>query len=255
MGFMNRLEWYRTALNSLGPASLIRRQYQRARGPIDRPHKLTSKALRHPVCARPATSDYLVFDQIFVEQQYRCLDTAHIQTGGLIIDCGANVGYASAYFLSRYPTCVVVAVEPEQSNFEMLERNVRPYRNSCIAIQGAVWPHPEDVVTLKPTGKGEEWGFKVQRIDGLKNVRTFTIQDLIPRGFNRISLLKIDIEGAEIELFKTRPERWLGLVDNIVVELHGTEAERVFHEAIAPYGFNISRFGELTVCLRDQNSL
>ena len=42
-------------------------------------------------------------------------------------------------------------------------------------------------------------------------------------------------------------------VDSIVIELHGDKAESIFHEAIAPYGFAISRCDELTVCLSTES--
>jgi len=67
-------------------------------------------------------------------------------------------------------------------------------------------------------------------------------------GFNRISILKLDIEGAELNLFKSNTE-WLELVDNLVIELHGTECSEVFFKAISGCGFKISTSGELTVCL------
>jgi FkbM family methyltransferase len=247
---VNRLKWYRSAARELGVSPLIRRQVQRRFGAPGGIYKLTAKTLSHPVFARRGTSDWAVFDQIFVEHQYRCLDGARIAKDGLIVDCGANVGYATAYFMSRYPTCVVVAVEPDQSNFIMLKRNICQYPQSgCIPILGAVWPHAQDTIALADGLPGEEWGRKVKRVDAPTGINTFRIPDLLLNGHTRIALLKIDIEGAEIELFKTGPERWLDIVDNIVIELHGSEAERVFHVAIAPFGFDVFRHGELTVCL------
>ena len=53
------------------------------------------------VYCRAHTSDLGVFRQIFIDREYRCLDD--VQEPRLIVDCGANVGYASAYFLARHP--------------------------------------------------------------------------------------------------------------------------------------------------------
>src|SRR5262249_23010632 len=121
-----RAQWYREAAINLGLPQLIRRQITRAIGSQGL-HKLTSKLLQFPVYARPGTSDYAVFDQIFVENQYKFLPD--LPERSLIIDCGANVGYSAAYFLSRYPLSTVVAVEPERGNFDMLMRNIAPYRS------------------------------------------------------------------------------------------------------------------------------
>jgi hypothetical protein len=67
-------------------------------------------------------------------------------------------------------------------------------------------------------------------------------------GAQRISLLKIDIEGSEIDLFRS-DTTWLRQVDNIVIELHGDEARDTFFCKIDKSRFEISTCDELTVCL------
>ena len=67
--------------------------------------------------------------------------------------------------------------------------------------------------------------------------------------FKRISILKIDIEGAELELFASNSIEWLNLADNIVIELHGQKCSDAFFAAIDATRYDISTCGELTVCL------
>jgi hypothetical protein len=82
-----------------------------------------------------------------------------------------------------------------------------------------------------------------------------TIPDILKKsGQERISLLKIDIEGAEIDLFKSGTEEWLDRVDNIVIELHGHDCEEAFFGKIDRSRFAISRCDELTVCLGSEAS-
>src|SRR5690349_7835620 len=107
---MTRTEWYGTAFQSLGFASLVRRQFQKRLTSSTQLMKLTSRYLDRPVYARHNTTDLAVFDLIFVEREYRCIDG--FELSGLVLDCGANVGYSSAYFLSKYPKCHVIAIEP-----------------------------------------------------------------------------------------------------------------------------------------------
>jgi hypothetical protein len=66
--------------------------------------------------------------------------------------------------------------------------------------------------------------------------------------FDRISILKVDIEGAEEIVFASNYEKWLHKVDNLVIELHGEQCEAVFQNAVAGRGFEVSRCDELTVC-------
>jgi FkbM family methyltransferase len=208
--------------------------------------------LSHPVFARPGTSDFLVFDQIFVQREYRCLN--QVSNPKLILDCGANVGYSSAYFLSKYPECYVIGVEPDASNFAILQKNLDYYRGRYHAIRAAVWPRAENLrFDNFFSDAGQEWARRVEEVaadtPSAEFIKTVDISTLIHFSkFDRVSILKIDIEGAEFELFSSSVE-WLDFVDNIVIELHGEECRDVFLKAMNGRRFNISTFGELTVCV------
>ncbi len=216
------------------------------------PFTLYSKDAQFPVLCRPKTSDLKVFDQIFVGREYRCLDEA--DDGGLIIDCGANVGYSSAFFLSRFRRSNVIAVEPDSMNFAMLEKNLTPYGERVSAICSAVWSHPAGLVLEEETaGDGQEWSRTVREArDGETPMMMATdIGSLLNNsGYDRISILKVDIEGAEKVVFGSNYEKWIDKVDNLVIELHSDECRSVFMSAIADQGFRLSECDELTVCRR-----
>lgn len=236
---MNRTEWYRRTLAAIGPVNLVKLQLGMKAGS---PH------LRHPVEIRPGTSDKGVFGQIFIDREYRCLDgLLNVST---ILDCGANVGYSAAYMLSRYKTARLFAVEPDSANLAVLKRNIAPYADRATCLHGAVWDRETTLQFDETTvGVGDEWGRQLK--EGSGNVPAFDIPALMKlANFSRVGLLKIDVEGAEREIFSSNTDKWLPLVDNIVIELHGDEASHVFHKAIEPYGFDISSCDELTVCLK-----
>src|SRR5207248_8916260 len=71
---------------------------------------LFTKFSRHRLICRLRTSDLAAFRQILISQDYAALDQT--QNVGLIVDCGAYVGYSSAYFLSAFPNSQLVAIEP-----------------------------------------------------------------------------------------------------------------------------------------------
>lgn len=58
-------------------------------------------------------------------------------------------------------------------------------------------------------------------------------------GFDRISILKIDIEGAEAIIFSSDYESWIGKVENLVIELHNDECRTAFRKAISGIDFDI----------------
>jgi FkbM family methyltransferase len=245
MGF-SRSEFYKTSLQNLGLLSLVRMQLQRKFAKKDE-MLLTSKMLAHPVIARRNTSDITAFHQVFVAREYGCVD--HVIEPRLIVDCGANVGYSSAYFLSRFPRCSIVAIEPDQDNYAVLQRNVYNYKNRCRTIQRAVWWRQEILHFKQPPVRGSEWGRAVGPLsNGNESVSSLTIPMLLKSAPSpRISILKIDIEGAEEELFSHDTE-WLDSVDYIVIELHNDDCRRAFFKAVDPWIMKVTTCGELTCC-------
>jgi FkbM family methyltransferase len=221
---------------------------------------LTSPWARYPLRCRPNSSDPFVFVQVFIDREFACLDD--VIEAGLIIDCGANVGYSAAYFLSRFPGCDLIAVEPDESNYRLLVQNLAPYGPSVRTIHSAVWSQAARLKIWEGTYRdGREWTRQVQPCGpdepgGFEAVDIGTL--LRESGRQRISILKIDIEGAEAVVFADNFEPWIGLVDNLVIELHDDSmfgnATSVFAHATEGQGFSMSKHGELTVCRRPKSA-
>ena len=168
---------------------------------------------------RLTTSDVGVFREVFSEKAYDLgFLNLHPST---IIDGGANVGYASVFFAITYPQARVFAIEPEESNFEMLLRNVRFYRN-IIPIHAALW-HKEEELQILDTGAIKA-AFQTVISTKEKNsniVNVLTVDRLMDLGkIDTIDIFKIDIEGAEKELFSANYEKWLEKTNVIIIELH-----------------------------------
>jgi hypothetical protein len=74
-------------------------------------------------------------------------------------------------------------------------------------------------------------------------------------GFERVSLLKIDIEGAEAVVFNAPNLSWLDRVDNIAIELHDDSqfgmAAPIFWRAVQDRGFSFIKRGELVIGMRE----
>jgi FkbM family methyltransferase len=226
---------------------------QKTRGRLfkaTQPYKLSPKNAEYPLVCRANTSDIHVFGQIFIDREYSCLDT--LSNVDLIIDCGANVGYSSAYFLTHFPKCSVISVEPDPYNFALLETNLSPYNERVKIVNSGVWSHP---VGLKIQYRGDGWATQVRECkpDEVPDMQATDIGTLLREsGRDRISILKIDIEGAEAIVFARNYESWLPYVDNIVIELHDNTSfgrvSDIFFNAISNRPFDISGYGELTVC-------
>ncbi len=178
--------------------------------------------IRHAYHLRIPSSDVDVFRQIFIEREY---DFEARRSPSTIIDAGANIGLASIYFANRFPDARIIAIEPEASNYSVLEINIRPYRN-ITPIRAALW-HRDEIVNLVDPDLGK-WGFmtrgsgenETDHGSHLYHVEGVTVTTIMNRfGIDRLDILKIDIEGAEREVF-SEAAPWLGRVDALIVELH-----------------------------------
>jgi FkbM family methyltransferase len=197
------------------------------------------------------SSDRKALHQIFIEEEYEPL--ALVQPAA-ILDLGANVGYSSAYFLSKYPTARVVAVEPDPQNYALCCRNLSPFRGRATVINGAVWPERTSLVLVRGGFRdGREWATQVRPAapaEGeVAQVEGYDVATLIGlAGASEIDLLKIDIEGSERALFERDTEKWLPNIRNICVELHDEDSKAVFVRALSRYSYECLLSGELTVC-------
>lgn len=199
---------------------------------------------------RKNTSDEKVFWQIFVEKE---LDIDYKIEPKLIIDGGANIGASTLWFAKKFPAAQIIAVEPEESNFKILLKNCGMLPNVKL-IKAALW-NKNTELKIKNTGLGK-WGFAVEEAapNDKKKITAVTLDKILAdSGLEEISILKLDIEGSEKELFSTDYANWLGKTKILIIELHeqlrpGTE--QAFRSAIAKYSFTESRNGEKIVLIK-----
>ena len=253
------LKAFAISFKVLGVRNAARFWLQRLGVPLERGGEnitLRARYCSHPLYARPGTTDAFVFRNIFLERHYACVDA--LEGVGAIVDCGANVGYSAAYFLTMYPHATLVAVEPDAENYEMLKLNTAPYAERITTIRAGVWSHVTTLVMSDGAYRGgREWSRQVReaRSGEAGGFPAVDVASLLRQsGHERISILKMDIEGAEAVVFSEGYESWLALVDTIVIELHDDsvfgDGSRVFADAISRQSFDVRRVHDLTVCTR-----
>ncbi|OYP37477.1 FkbM family methyltransferase [Rhodopirellula sp. MGV] len=141
----------------------------------------------------------------------------------VIIDCGANIGLAVRYWLSRFNSPVITAIEPDPAIFAVLEQNCG-MRQGVKLLQAAV---AETAGTATFRSSGDDAGhLNLERKDAIGpnevTVETIRLSELIREIDRPIDFLKIDIEGAETLVLKEASHE-LGRVQNLFVEYHGYE--------------------------------
>jgi len=203
------------------------------------------KGYKHPIYLRTNTSDILVFLQVFVQKEY---ELNLKQNPKFIIDGGANIGLTTIYLKNSFPDATLLSIEPESGNFKILEKNCEEYSN-VTPINAALWSH-ETTLQIE-NNYDSEWSFSTTPKSENKNssgVVAKTIEGLIlEHDLPKIDLVKIDIEGAEKELFKSGNLDWLNNTDELIIELHDGMAEdvtKIFFNALNDHSYQMVTSGE-----------
>jgi FkbM family methyltransferase len=201
----------------------------------------------HPVTIRGGkSSDGFAFYQILVMKDFDILND--LGSPKLIIDAGANIGMSSLYFLNRYPSVRVVAVEPNPETFELCRVNLAAYSDRVVFVKGAVWSSCGRVALVR---EEVEWNSHVVPGDGNSetSVDSFDVTSLIAAGGGgSVDFLKVDIEGGEAEVFGKNSETWLPSVKNIAIEFHGDDCERNFFSALKDYEYEGFEYRTVQIC-------
>ena len=207
-----------------------------------------------PFAYRPIEEDVGIIKSIFGFQEYQLPPIKDFQPK-LILDCGSNIGCAAVYFAIKYPYAQIYSVEPEKDNFKLLLFNTILYDN-IYPIKSALW-NKETFIRVEDRGFGK-WGFMTfeTNADDPDAFKTTTVARLLAdSGFDEIDLIKIDIEGAEKEVFSAPDvDDWLPKVKVLVIELHDRMKQGCsyeFFKAISKYKWFFAFRGENLIFIRE----
>jgi FkbM family methyltransferase len=147
----------------------------------------------------------------------------------LIIDVGAHVGAFLCWSAQLSRNARILAFEPEPLNFADLERNVK--------LNGL-----EDRVTLHNAAIAAQEGNRLLNVPPERNLASFALpipgaevvsvptvglDGYIRKCSERVSLLKMDCEGAEWEVVPSLTDEAWGKIERVLIECHSLNLHRV----------------------------
>ncbi|MFM8591734.1 MAG: FkbM family methyltransferase [Sphingomonadales bacterium] len=166
---------------------------------------------------RPNTTDFSTYQHVFENKQY---DIKIPFSPTTIIDGGANIGLSSIYFAIRFPTTSIFAIEPDQQNFYLLEACTKPFKNiKC--LQGAIWPKTGYVQIIDE--EADKNSFQVKWTEQIeeKSIPAISMGSLLKKyNLPTLDIVKLDVEGAEKEIFSANVDEWLPFTRILIIELH-----------------------------------
>lgn len=188
--------------------------------------------------------DLSVFNEIFKAREYKQTETIIAEASGSILDIGAHAGFFSLYAAAFNDKASIYALEPEPNNFAALEENLRsnPKLTNIKAIKlGLAFKTGQEVLYLSADSHNHS---VLPGYNGSKEklvVKTIGLKDLcLTEGIKDVSLLKMDIEGAEDKIIESLKEEDYAIIDNIFLEVHGDY--KFLENILRPAGFSVQVF-------------
>jgi|688.fasta_scaffold151794_3 FkbM family methyltransferase len=169
------------------------------------------------------------FRECFFDDQYfRHIDPKTLPKAPVIIDIGANVGFAALYFLHLFPKAVIHSFEPMPYMLRQLHRRraERPEADWHVHDAG-VWKEDGELELF--TTEDDDFTavsglVKLDHTNRRVKVRVVGLEGFLKeRGNPHVDLLKLDCEGAEYGILFSLSEETYENISNIAMETHDTE--------------------------------
>lgn len=202
-----------------------------------------------PLSLRGGLADFHMFHRIHLRDEYR-LKTLPSDPLDCVVDLGANVGVFAAHIASRSRR--VFAYEPTPANYAQLEENTRLLDN-VLCVQAAVSDRARLLSFFAPTNERQSGTFTYLPVDYHNPTPSFEVEaisldDLFAcHEIERCDLLKIDVEGAEYDIFEGAGDDTLSRIIRIHGEYHdvaGQDPGRRVEDLLAllrSEGFRVDR--------------
>ncbi len=173
-------------------------------------------------------ADDSVFNEIFVEREYREVEEIIKNSQNYIIDIGGHTGMFSIYVRELNQNISIFTFEPEEKNYKALKENflinhIKGVFSKNLAVSGKKGDRllylSSDSHNHSLINESDNNEIKTQKI------QSTSLQDIIEKA-NKIlnksycDLVKMDCEGAEFEIIEETPLEVFQKIKNIYIEYH-----------------------------------
>lgn len=153
---------------------------------------------------RIAPYEIINFDDY--EKEYSDFILKLLKDGDTVFDIGANAGYYSIFLGKKFKKAKIYAFEPVPETFLMLKKNIRLNGLNNIKAFNFGFGNEEKTAPFYfyKEGSGNASARKLNREEKniVINCRIKRMDDFIEREKIKIDLIKCDVEGAELNVFK-----------------------------------------------------
>jgi len=160
--------------------------------------------------------DHGLLSQIFVRKDYR-MEARGVRR---ILDLGANIGMSAVFLHRLFPDAEIACAEPAPANTPLLQRAVALNGIRGRIFEGAIGAEPGFVDLYVSDQPDRNSVIPTGRPGQTVRVPQFSVPQIVEQmGWDRIDVLKLDIEGAEKGIIGPHSS-WLNQVRYITGESH-----------------------------------
>jgi FkbM family methyltransferase len=157
-------------------------------------------------------------------------------SGWTVVDVGANIGMYAVWAASHMGTGRLVAIEPNPIAVRLLERTLGAIPITTMVVPVACGAKADAAVLYFRPGYTVSGGFTPRdATDQRIAVEVRPLRSILGElGVARVDLLKIDVEGAEVDVLHGAP---LEYIERVVLETSDSDAVR---DLMANRGFDLA---------------
>ena len=162
----------------------------------------------------------VLFEEIYIPGAY---EFRPLRADPQIVDCGANIGMSIAFFLTLYPGARITAFEAEPQTFGVLSENARRNSWDRVTLNRVALHRTDGVIPFFSYETGSLVSSFRREMSGAGFARSEPMATARLSSFinSRVDLLKLDIEGAELDVLEDLAEtHTLQRIDQIIMEYH-----------------------------------
>ncbi len=200
---------------------------------------------------RPFSSDSMVVKQHFFNQELAPIVAYFRQkelTPRLMIDAGGNIGVTACYMHWHFPGMRSLFLEPSNSNIKVAKENLK--QENSLIWEKALWHRSE---LLKFDDHRGAWAMRISETNLGKEVEAVSLSEILSDPeFQNPDYIKIDIEGAEEEVFEKDEKlgKLIQTVSCVSVEPHSEKGSLLVTDKLSSWGFRVEYHGELIIGFR-----
>lgn len=179
--------------------------------------------------------DILIIKETVIDDVYKL---NNLINPGLIIDVGAAFGDFTIFAAKMFPSSQILCFEPDPVYFTLLKKNIILNKINNITCFNYAISCKKRYKLYMQANHGNSSYMKRKKYYQKISVKTKKLSDFITP---QVKLLKIDCEGAELDILQSAADNKLSLVKNIALEYHNftiPNMDNVIKQKLTKQGFS-----------------